>query len=104
MVFAVEDVFVQVVGEVVAQAGESDLQVVADGCGQACGQCTGNNEICDLPTGQCVDAGELPSADAGFDGGTGGAGGGGEEVKGGCGCGAAPPPDTYRLADLRCGV
>jgi uncharacterized protein (TIGR03382 family) len=69
-----------------------------NGCGQACGQCLGDNEICEVSTGQCVDAGELPGTDAGFDGGTGGAGGGGEDVHGGCGCGAAPPLVVLGLA------
>ncbi len=68
-------------------------QCGGNGCGQACGQCMGMNEICEVSTGQCLDAGELPVADAGVDAGTGGSGGGGgtEEVRGGCGCGAAPP-------------
>ncbi len=74
-----------------------------NGCGQSCGQCMGANVVCDLPTGQCVDAGEPPVPDAGAGGGAGGGSGGGggdEDIKGSCGCGAAPSFVVLALAGL----
>src|SRR5207302_2006460 len=71
-----------------------------NGCGQSCGQCMGDNEICELSTGLCVDAGALPGDDAGTDAGTDQADAGDGGVRGGCGCGAGGPGAVVLLAAL----